>query len=387
VAASRSSRSATASAASSGRTPARHKGPAVTLDPEQRSRLLAAKLRALVVAHLGDTGEAPAGGEVAPGPDLALGTFPGGATARAGERGWVLLDERADTALGRALVWAGRESVTTLDLLVEDPAVAGVLARRATAFADTPRVWLVEGRSLVAVEPAAVPAPVEPPAVARELVGLLHDAGVEVVTEHGEIRGEVLGLEVARVVVDTDDHGAASAARVEVGVGRHDREAFAMLHGDIPTPDALSKVIDKVRLHRRPDAEAHPLRRMAAERWLRSTLIEAPAVVGAAQLQAAEPTVARDSLKDVVPAIALGADESGGPVVVACSVGIDLDLVPAAADARLVHAPDARLVIVVPERDDHPVTRRLAAALRDPATIVTVPSDWPRVGVRPSGAA
>ena len=74
------------------------------------------------------------------------------------------------------------------------------------------------------------------------------DADVDVVVEHGELFGEVLGLEVARVVVDED------GTRFEVGVGRHDREAFAMLHGDLPTPEALARVVATVRQHRRPDA-------------------------------------------------------------------------------------------------------------------------------------
>jgi hypothetical protein len=95
--------------------------------------------------------------------------------------------------------------------------------------------------------------------------------------------------------------------------------------------------------------------------------------------------VARDSVKDSAAAIAVGTDHDGGTVVVACSVGIDLDVVPSGADARLALAPDARLVVVVPERDAHPVTQRLAAALSHPAEVVAVPGDWrsPGGGERP----
>ena len=52
--------------------------------------------------------------------------------------------------------------------------------------------------------------------------------------------------------------------------------------------------------------------------------------------------------------------------------GVDLDLVPAAADARLADGRDARLVLAVPARDVHPVTVDLAAALANPAEIVAV---------------
>jgi hypothetical protein len=364
VAASRSSRSGTASAASSGSSRQRPEGPAVPLDPEQRSRLLAAKARALVADHLGVD---PSGADA----ELRPGTFPGGATVRAGSAGWVLLDERPERSLGRALIWADREGVEQLHVVVDDPAAAGLLARRATAFSGAPRVWRAEGRALVAVEPAPAPVPVEPPAVAREVVGLLHDAGVDVTVEHGEIRGEIRGLEVARVVVGDD-----GAARVEVGVGRHDREAFAMVHGNLPTPDALASVVDSVDTWRRHDAVTHALHRLAPEGWLRWRVIADPSLVGVGRLAPAEPTIPRDSVKDTGAAIAVGTGLDGRTVVVACSVGIDLDVVPAGADARLALDPSARLVIVVPERDDHPVTRRLAATLVDPADVVAVPGDW-----------
>lgn len=326
--------------------------------------MLAAKARVLVAEHLGID---PSADDA----ELRPGTFPGGATVRAGASGWVLLDERPERGLGRALIWADSEGIDEVHLVVDDPDAAGLLARRATAFAPVPRVWRAEGRALVPVGPAPFPAPVEPPAVAREVVGLLLDAGVEVTVEHGEIRGEIRGLEVARVQVD--DNGVA---RVEVGVGRHDREAFAMVHGNLPTPDALASVVNSVDTWRRHDAETHALHRLAPEGWLRWRLIEEPSLVGLGELRAAEPTIRRDSVKDVGASIAVGTDPDGRTVVVACSVGIDLDVVPAGADARLALDPRARLVIVVPERDDHPVTRMLAAALTDPAEVVPVPGDW-----------
>ena len=295
--------------------------------------------------------------------------------------------EVPEVALGRALVWARRHGIDELHVLVDDPAAAGVLARRATTFAPSPKVWVVDGRTVRAARPAPSPAPLEPPAVARGLVALLAEAGTEVVTEHGEIRGEVLGLEVARVVVDDGTESVEPQARIEVGVGRHDRDAFAMLHGDLPTDQALAGVVDKVRRHRQHDAEAHPLGRLAAERWLRVRVLEHPSAVGAAQLTPADPTLVRDGVKDVAPAIALGHDDDGSPVVVACSVGIDLDLVPAAADARLAHAPGGRLVLVLPERDDHRVTRDLVDALAVAADVVVVPTDWRRTGLGPAGSS
>ena len=95
--------------------------------------------------------------------------------------------------------------------------------------------------------------------------------------------------------------------------------------------------------------------------------------MGALVLEAAPPPVPRANLKDPVPCVALGVDTAGEPVVVVSSVGIDLDVVPFAADARSAMGLDgSRLLLAVPERDDHPVTRALAAKLRDPAEVVRI---------------
>jgi hypothetical protein len=187
-----------------------------------------------------------------------------------------------------------------------------------------------------------------------------------VVAEFGRLVGEVLGLEVARVVVED------GAPRLEVGVGRFDREAHAELAGTgEPTPDTLRRVVAQVREQRRPGAPTTPLTRLAPERRLRSLLLAEPAAVGAAHLFPVPP--ATDApLRTPAPAPAVGATPEGEPLVVVASTGIDLDLVPTAADVRAREAPDARLVLAVPPRDASPVTRNLAAALRAPAEVVGV---------------
>lgn len=332
----------------------------MTLDADRRSRLLTAKARALVADHLGVDSSA-----------LATAPAAGGAAVRGTDALWVLLEDVG--GLGAAFAVAERERLP-LQVLAEplDDAglpVASVLARRSAQFRDAPVVWTIDGRRLVPARPAPVDAPVEPSAAVRELIPVLVDAGVDVTIEHGAVRGEVRGLEIARIVE------VEGGARIEVGVGRHDREAFTMVHGDLPTPEALRSVIGSVDAVRRAEAEAHPLRRLAPEGWLRSQVIARPELVGATALRAAEPPLPRDSVKDVAASIAVGSDAAGG-VVVACSVGIDLDVVPTAADARVLLDPTARLVVLVPERDAHPHTVRLAARLREPAGVVTVAGDW-----------
>ena len=144
------------------------------------------------------------------------------------------------------------------------------------------------------------------------------------------------------------------------------------MHGDLPATEALAAAVRTVAEHRRPGAEPHPLNRLARERWLRRVLVEHPERVGARHLAPADSPVVLDDLGKSAPAPAAGVDQEGAPLLVVCSVGIDLDLVPAAADARLADGSEPRLVLAVPPRDDHPVTRQLVAELVVPVDIVTV---------------
>jgi hypothetical protein len=331
----------------------------VSLSPERRQALLGMKLAALVRDRWGSVeGES--------------GAFPGGAALISPDTAWVLAAEASTRTLGGALAWTLRRGATELHLLVEtDSAVAGVLARRAAAFALPITVWQVSGRDLLAIEPAPISAPPPLPAGAARFADVLRAHGAEPVVEHGVLRGEVLGLEVARVSVDD------SGAHLEVGVGSQDRKAQLLLRPDRQATEALAAAVIAVRGWRAPGASPHPAATLAAERWLRAAVVFRPELVGAAHLAPVPPPLPRGDLRQPSPAPAAGVDDRDLPVLVVCSTGIDLDLVPSAADARLVDGrPGVRLVLAVPPGDDHPVTRDLAAALRQPAEVVTVPAEW-----------
>ena len=181
---------------------------------------------------------------------------------------------------------------------------------------------------------------------------MLLDAGLEVVVEEGILRAEINGLEVARVV-PADDEGDA---RLEVGVGRFDREAFAMVNAGLQDTEALAKAADDRARHPASRTHrCHQLNQLAPERWLRAGLVADPSPLGLHDLEPIEPALPRTNLKDRGGASALGVDADGRPVVVTCSYGMELDLVPSAADDRAMHAPGARLVLAVPARDVHPV--------------------------------
>lgn len=288
----------------------------------------------------------------------------------------MLIDDGAVARFGPALAWADRQGAASLDVLVDGPTpfAPSVVARRATCFDPAPSVWAVSGRALspaVAAEPVAEDAFAHDPAV----VELLEAQDLEVISEHGVLRGEVLGLEVARTVGD----------RLEVGVGRHDRIARSEMRPGETTSAALSEAARVVRSLRRVDAPIHPANTLARSRWLRAVLVRAPGLLGLSSLTPVAPPLPWFDLPEAGPAPAVGhlrASEAGSPltsVVVVCSVGVDLDLVPTAADCRLLYGspPSAsKLWLVLPEGDDLPVTRALAARLSPPAEVRVVPRAW-----------
>lgn len=328
---------------------------------DRRAALLATKLRVLVAQRWPDVR-----------PEAEPGGFPDGATLVEphGGRGWILLDDQAEARLGGALALAVRRGIGELHLLVDDAEGAAVLARRAALVAEPPTVWRVAGTELVAADPAP-PAVDVPPAPEAELYRPVLEAhGLVPVVEGGNLVGELLGLEVARVVVDE------AGSRVEAGVGRFDREAGSMMFAHLGEGDALARVVDVVARTRRPGTDRHPLNQLVPERWLRAVVLAAPHLVGAAELHAVGSARPRQNLHEVGVATAVGTDLAGEPLVVTCSTGVHLDLVPSAADDRLAHAPGARLVLAVPAHDALAVTTELAGRLARPATVVAVADDW-----------
>ena len=317
----------------------------------RQSRLRSVKLRALVRDHLGHD------------LDVTPGAFPPGAALTAGGGAWVLAEDDPARSLGPALAWALRNGATSLDLLAGRG--TGTLARRAAGLRFPIAVWHVDGRSLLPalVEPLAPPPEPRPEHLA--LADTIVAGGAAPVVEHGVVTGEVRGLEVCRVV----DDAHTGAVRLEVGVGAHDREAFTIIHGDVPTVEALAGVVRAVEAYRRPGAPQHPLQRLVPERLVRDQLEQDPARLGLTAVRPAQPPVPRPNVKDRMPCVAIGAREGAEPVVLVCSVGVDLDLVPYALDARAAvrtatpgveWGEGCEVWLVAPPRDLVPVTAEIA---------------------------
>ncbi|MGK2956953.1 MAG: hypothetical protein ACSLFB_00820 [Acidimicrobiales bacterium] len=323
-------------------------------DPSRFLALKFAKLAALVGAHLGEKVSPDAGVGLSSGAALVVGT-----------QAWVLNDQDSTRVLGPALAWAGRQhEVNELHLIVESQAPH--LVRQAKAFVSVPHIWKLEGTELVAASTGSFEevSPLDPALAAY--AGLFTNAGARAVVENDMLVAEVAGLEVARVFL------FEGVPTIEIGVGRFDKEAHQLINAQRSHAETLEEVVALVRRYRHPGAAPHPLNRIARERFARSLLIDSPELVGASHLEPMQDLRCAPDLRTPWPSVAIGTDVQGNPLVVVCSVGVDLDLIPMAAEARMADGRNAQLVIALPERDLHPVTTMMAGFLTEPVEFVTI---------------
>jgi hypothetical protein len=334
----------------------------VALDHQTRARLLEARLAGVVKTRDGQPGEPESirGGAGVVGPD---GTS------------WVLVQDEPARGVGMALAWASRHGAATTTLVVDvdahgrpQDAAAALAARKGAVLRVPVPVWWIEGRDVHdAVPPPAQPrGPHIPAEAAVPWLDAARAAGLDVsVLADGSVSFEVLGLEVGR---------ATAAGVLQVGAGRHDREATEEVWAGEPGREALVRAAEAVRIERRADRIPTQASTLQRERWLRRALVADPSPLGLETLLVLPDAAPAADLRRPRPA---GAVTPDGSVLVVCSAGADLDLIPTAADLRASHVPDAtRIVLVVPPGDDHPITRDLLAHLPVPAELVTVPPPW-----------
>ena len=283
--------------------------------------------------------------------------FPGGAHARRRRRR-LGARRRPDGAARSAPRWRGpaRPAVGDLHLLRRRPRSPASWPAGAALFARPPDGLAGRRAGARAAVAAPFPTPVRPPDPGAELFRAAAGRGrcSRWWSSTAIVLGEVLGLEVARVVAST----TTASPRLEVGVGRHDREAFAMMHGDLPTPRRWRRWSHGARASGGADAPPHQLNQLApgavAAGRARSPTRAARA---ARRSSRSSGRVAPRNLKDRVPAAGARAPTpTADPSSSCCSAGVDLDLVPAPRTTGPGSTPGARLVLVVPERDAHPVT-------------------------------
>lgn len=325
---------------------------------DDESRLARLRLRTLVASHQLRRGDGV--------DDVISLDFSLGASAIVGTSGWVLVLQTPERGLGPALLWMNKHQLKTVNVIVETN--ADVIARRAQLFALNIKVWSVVGNELIAAMPSSIEPRVTVPGHHLKFAEIIKLAGATAVSEYGVLAGEVMGLEVCRVV---EDPQSKSGARLEIGVGIHDRELFQMVNGNSPTVESLTKVVQTVSRYRHESATQHPLNRLGAERYFREVLIANPGLVGANYLTRSEPPVVRLNLKDAIPCVAFG-EAANSTLVVVCSATVDPDLVPFAADARLAIEPNADLVLAVAPNNVFPSMSLLAGSLHRQARFVVV---------------
>ena len=123
---------------------------------DHAARLKALRLQSLVATHSAAILGTNAGVKVIP--KLNTIEFALGASGIDGSIGWVLLTQSAIAGLGPALLWMSKNELRGVNVIVEDPDVAAVLARRAELFELDISVWSVRDNQLVAAAPAVVDA-------------------------------------------------------------------------------------------------------------------------------------------------------------------------------------------------------------------------------------
>ncbi len=294
--------------------------------------------------------------------------FPEGAVVADGDQLIVYRHTDAAQAIGPLMLAAAKKGTSKVALLVGDAPSASIAARQAQQLQRAPQVFVVVDTDIEPAIPADLPIASEPLLSDIELAKATYEPhGLETVVEAGIVRGELLGLEVSRVVDGI----------IEVGVGRFDREAGAMLRGTGVSDGALGDAIALVAPHRTSDALPHPLNRMGRERWLRSLAVTDPSLLGLDTLVPVETVAERENLLDPFVAGALGTESAGQSVLAVFAAGLDTTALSHAADLVTRYEPD-RVVVAIPETDLLPALTALYPLLAVPTTVVGMSAPWPR---------
>ncbi len=272
---------------------------------------------------------------IKPAPERpVLEPFPSAPRSLADQRAWVLLDtddrRRERSRCGDRLGAAQQRRAAR-------PRRRRRADRRSSSRRRVPRCRSTCGRSTDGTSwPSnrpAQPAPRAPTPAHLAFVADIEAAGATVVVEHGVVTGEVRGLEVCRVV-DVADREVPRGAR---GRRRTPRSRGLRDHPR-RRPDGRSPRRRRRRRRRRT--------RHLTRQGTRSTVLRPSGSCGGGSSRSRGSSGWRRcttpshrchaaGLKHRAPCTAVGYALDGTPAVIVCSVGVDLDVIPYAADARL----------------------------------------------------
>ncbi len=154
--------------------------------------------------------------------EIVPGALGAGVSATAGHVTYVLQGETDPAAFAGTVLHTVRSGSSRLVLFAD--AGASVGARLAQWFDLDIELRSVQGATSVPAQAEPMPVVLPGPDDADELLDLLRSHDLEVVAEQGSWRGELLGLEVARIVEWPRETGGDGQLHLEAGVGRFDRE-------------------------------------------------------------------------------------------------------------------------------------------------------------------
>lgn len=281
---------------------------------------------------------------------------------------WVLDDEEN---LGRTLDRSVLELTNNehLDLIIfyEDIDAARVASRRANFLHPAPKIYLISEGKKIPVEPALQQirpkiASVEP---TKEFENLCLGADLKTVFESGIWRGEILGLEVVRL----------SEGKVEVGVGKFDREAGLIMNAGRSLAEVLHAATEIVKSQRQPGKGFHPLSTLVRERWLRSEALLNPSSLDFESMEPIDPPEERLSLRDSASSAAMAKDKDGADVLVIFSVGVDIRIFSFIADLLFLESPD-RVEVIMPKKDIFKPITQILNKFVVPISVMGVRGPW-----------
>ena len=199
---------------------------------------------------------------------------------------------------------------------------------------------------------------------------MLEDNHCVVTFEHGKVKGELKGLQIAEVVTEP-----SGKSHLEVGVGTYDREAHKIVNYNAPVETTLARISQEVSKYRHKDSVVHPLNRVARSNWLIHEVMSANSEIGVTDMERVPSPVEAMDVSDSVPASAI-AKKNNQVILLTAYTGADLEAVP--VTAQLLNSyPADEIWFLHPQKDDYSAIRRQAEHLKVPVSFITVPEPWP----------
>ncbi|MCZ7631181.1 MAG: hypothetical protein M5U19_19995 [Microthrixaceae bacterium] len=298
----------------------------------------------------------------------------------------MLQEDVTPGSFAAALVHASRQQVDRLVLYADKGAALAARLEQwfrpeeGSASSPSVEVRFVDGSGSEPAAPEPMPVVLPGPAGADPLLERLRSAGLEVVLEQGEWRGELLGLEVARVVRWPPETGGDGELHIEPGVGRFDRDAAAAMHQGESPDEGLRRASAWCRstasraLRSIPSACSRGHAGCARWRWRRQSRSARPT-----WRRLRPPSLPTASVTNARPG-ALGRTTAGVPVLVVFGAGSALELLAVAADTRELHLPAGLLRVVLAPKDRLAIVDELAqraeASGRGPVELIEMEPPW-----------